>query len=155
MRITVAMVGVLVVIVGVVWAYYWWWDRNLASVEASYQEGVAALVAQENISAAGYDLKYKAKLIGQLLENRYEYGKSFQKVWKLTSELVEIEESKMVAEGVFEVKLSIKTVEAMADFEDRVRKINNGGSEDYSSIDFKLVEVNNGLWTIVVEVRLK
>lgn len=147
-------IAVVVWVVGV-GAYWWWWRGKVVRTEASYQKEVKGLSADQEVGTGAYGLKYKARLVGKLLESRYEYGRSFQKVASLATAGMKIKESRMAKDGLFEVGLEVSDSESMARLEDRIKEINEGRSDNFKGVEFRSVGVRNGAWTVTAEVELK
>jgi len=103
----------------------------------------------------GQDLKTKAKLVGELLDKRFEYSRAFEQVSNIFPpgiELVDfdLDDKKSISlNGLTEDKKMMDQVEFM------VEEINRGNNEDFLKASIGTVSLENNIWTFSMGVELK
>jgi len=98
--------------------------------------------------------KYQAKLVGQVLKERFEYGSLIKKIMDFFPENIylknfEIKSKKQfVLEGVLINGLDMNYIE------DKVRDINLGLYPDFASAKLTSIQISSGSWSFEMEVDL-
>ncbi len=98
--------------------------------------------------------KYQAKLVGQVLKERFEYGSLIKKIMdffpeNITLENFEIKNKKQfLLEGVLTNGLDMDYIE------DKVKDINSGLYPDFSSANLTSIMINSNSWSFEMEVNL-
>lgn len=98
--------------------------------------------------------KYQAKLVGKVLNERFEYGSLIEKINNLFSENITLKnfeidsKKKFIFDGVLTDGKNINEVE------EKVKDINLGLYPDFSSAELKSIAIVSGGWTFEMEVNL-
>jgi len=99
-------------------------------------------------------LKYNAKLVGEVLGSRFEYGQAFKTVATLFPEGISLNSYELQDRGMF----SIQGQAVGADI-DKVEKIvemiKSGQDERFKQINVKTLSLKNNIWIFAAEVTLK
>jgi hypothetical protein len=125
------------------------WNKSqmiLKRAQSDYQ-GMSAELAMS------YRMKFKTKMVGGILEDRFEYGQTFDKVNKLFRS-DEMKVDKIDLEGKKGVRVTGRGLSlAAADtLEGRIEKINQGGITGISKAKLEELKFDNGSWNFTVEV---
>jgi hypothetical protein len=124
-------------------------NKDYEKVSNQYKE------LAENM-ALNQKIKYQAKVVGKVLSDRFEYGKSMKLVKELFSEKIKIDNLEINEFKKFEVNGSIPNGEDLKEVEKEIDYINNGLIEGIASAEIRDVSVDavKG-WKFVLEVKLK
>jgi hypothetical protein len=98
--------------------------------------------------------KYQAKLVGKVLSERFEYGASIDKITKIFSENVVIENFEIKRKKQFILNGVLVDGLNMIEVEEKVRDINFGLISGFKSAKLNSVAVNADGWTFEMEVDL-
>ena len=98
--------------------------------------------------------KYQAKLVGQVLKERFEYGSSIEKIMNLFSEKITLESFQIDNKKHFLIKGSTINGININEVEDKVRDINLGLYPDFGLAKLNSVFINFDRWTFEMEVDL-
>lgn len=98
--------------------------------------------------------KYQAKLVGQILNERFEYGTLIQKISSLFSDNVSIGDFNIKEKKAFVLKGTLSNSAGMSEVEEKVRDINLGYYPDFKSAKLNTIELGARQWTFEVEVDL-
>lgn len=125
-------------------------DKNLALEEGRYN----SLADDASIS---YQIKYVAKLVGKVLNDRFEYGTSIKKINNLFSPGIELTDYQIGKTNKFNLSGSISDGSKMDEVEQTVKDINNGKMPDFTSAKLSSVAIGkDGVgWIFEMEVQLK
>jgi len=128
----------------------------LRAEQKKYQKSVTNFESMSEEIVLNQLLKYRAKVLGQVLKDRFEYAAAFEKVTSLFSEKAEIKTFKLdEKDKVFEMVLGIQSKEGVDYIENRVVEINEGKVEgvkgaiikraNYSFKDGWSIDLNVGI----------
>ncbi|HPT66321.1 MAG TPA: hypothetical protein PK257_03375 [Candidatus Woesebacteria bacterium] len=98
--------------------------------------------------------KYQAKLVGKVLSERFEYGASIDKIKKLFSEDITLENFEIKNKKQFLLKYSLIDGSKIADVEEKVKDINLGLFSDFKSAKLNSIGVSSSGWKFEMEVNL-
>lgn len=98
--------------------------------------------------------KYQAKLVGKILSERFEYGASINKVSKIFSQNVNVDNFEIKNKKQFILNGILTSGANMLEVEEKVRDINLGLLDGFSSAVLKSVSITGGIWTFQMEVNL-
>jgi len=98
--------------------------------------------------------KYQAKLVGQVLKERFEYGSLIKKITDFFPENVTLENFEIKTKKQFILDGVLTDGKDMNDVEDKVRDINLGLYSDFSSANITSIEIGNRGWSFEMEVNL-
>jgi len=109
---------------------------------------------QDNI-VTSQKLKYKAKMVGGALNNRFEYGTSFETINNLFPPTINLKNYDLHDGGIFQVK-GITSEKANIDLlESTVDTINRGDNDKLKSARLTALTLKGGVWDFTMEVVLK
>lgn len=97
--------------------------------------------------------KYQAKLVGKVLKERFEYGASIEKITKIFSENIVLENFEIKEKKQFLLKYSLTNGKDLVEVEEKVRDINLGLMSDFKSAKLNTIGVDDS-WTFEMEVTL-
>ncbi|MEI8067774.1 MAG: hypothetical protein WCG91_02340 [Candidatus Shapirobacteria bacterium] len=119
----------------------------------SEQNQYKALADDVSIS---YQIKYRAKLVGKVLKDRFEYGNSITKIYNIFSADVLINNYEIKGEKTFSVNGKVLDGANLDEVEEKEREINRGDSEDFVSAKLISIKMNpDKSWNFAMEVKLK
>lgn len=100
--------------------------------------------------------KFRSKVLGEVLKNRFEYSFAFEKINSIFSEKAKVSNFKLNENKMFLVEVSAADKEAVNFVEDKVADINNGKEEGVEKAEIKNASYQlGGSWTIEMEVFVK
>lgn len=100
-------------------------------------------------------LKYKAKIVGELLDKRFEYSKAFEAINSLFPSGVIMTDFQLKEQGGFKLSATTSGKENMDKIEKMISEINLGKHESFSSAEIRGLKYINGNWDFSMEVALK
>lgn len=121
----------------------------------------AKALAEENYRSMKDDivtsqqLKYRAKMVGGVLNDRFEYGKSFEIINSLFPAEITITSIDLNEGGVFLIRGGMTSKVAVDTLEKLITDINAGAKENLRAAKLTALAVNSGVWNFAVEVALK
>jgi len=98
--------------------------------------------------------KYQAKLVGKVLSERFEYGASIEKITKIFSENIVLDNFEIKNKKQFILKGTMFDGKNIIEVEEKVRDINLGFLSDFKSAKLNSVSINGGGWSFEMEVDL-
>ena len=98
--------------------------------------------------------KYQAKLVGKVLSERFEYGASIDKITKIFSENIVLENFEIKNKKQFILKCFLNDGSSMIEVEEKIRDINLGLFSDFRSANLNSVGVEATGWKFEMEVNL-
>lgn len=99
-------------------------------------------------------LKYNAKLVGAVLDQRFEYGKAFKTIATMFPEGVTLDKFELQEKGIFSINGRTEG-ENINKVEKIITDINQGGDQRFSSMTLKSLSVKDIIWSFSAEVKLK
>lgn len=129
---------------------------RLDQLDKTYQKNENQYKTLIGDMAVNQKIKYQAKVVAKVLNDRFEYGKSMELVQNLFPSEVVIENMEIANRKVFNVTGSMVDGKKMDIIEEKVLEINSGNMKQFESA--KIVDVkmtNNKGWVFKVEVKLK
>ena len=158
-KINKVMVGVLGVwVLGLVVVFSLWFltKMTLATDEKKYKKAAVDFQGVSDTVLNSEQLKYRAKLVGEILNKRFEYGKAFQTVKTLFPAGISLEDYKLKSQKVFSVSGVIADWRGVDQLEKTMRDVNSGLSESFLSTKLNSLsyDVVKG-WDFDMEVELK
>lgn len=129
---------------------------NLDTVDKKYiseQNKYKALAEDVSIS---YQIKYRAKLVGKALEDRFEYGSSIKKIYNIFSSNISIGNYEIKGPKLFLINGKVADGTNLDEVEQTVIKINRGDLANFTSAKLISVAVAaDKSWSFAMEVNLK
>ena len=127
----------------------------LNQVNKKYESGLNQYKSLLGSMAVNQQVKYRAKIVGQVLGERFEYGASIEKAKSIFSENIKIEDVGIEGKKQFTLSGSIANGKYVSEVEEKIVEINNGELEGFSKAVLKDIQVNNGIWVFEMEVDLE
>jgi hypothetical protein len=127
----------------------------LTQVNKKYQSNLTQYKSLLGNMAINQQVKYRAKIVGQVLGERFEYGSSIEKVKSLFSENIKIDDIEIEEKEKFSLKGSVTDGRYVSEVEEKVVAINNGELEEFSKAVLKDIQIASGVWVFKMEVTLK
>lgn len=101
-------------------------------------------------------LKYRTKVVGQVLKDRFEYALAFERINSVFSGKARVSKFELNENRDFIIEVSAVDKEGVNYIEDRVIDVNDGKVEGIKSIKISGASYKvGGVWTIAMEVALK
>lgn len=147
--------GIWVVFLIVVLGIFFISQMVLNQLNKKYESGLGQYNSLLGSMAVTQQVKYQAKLVGKILEERFEYGNSIEKVKSIFSENIEINDVKIENQKQFVLSGSVASGQYMDEVEDKVVEINSGELEGFLGAELKMVEINQNGWAFEMEVKLR
>lgn len=108
-----------------------------------------------NNMVVNQQVKYQAKVVGQVLAERFEYGSSIEFVKSIFPESIKIEDVQIESKKQFILKGKINDGKLVSEMEQIIVSINNGELEGFSKAVLKSIQLKSGVWDFEMEVKLK
>jgi hypothetical protein len=102
-----------------------------------------------------YQIKYQAKLVGKVLLDRFEYGKSIEKINNIFPSNVVMNNYKITNLKQFILDMTAPDGKSMDEVEKIVKAINRGEMEDLESAKINSISIENDGWKFIMEVKIK
>lgn len=151
----VVMLTVWILALVVVYGYSLFVNSVLAKEETKLKRVTDDYVALADNIVTSQKLKYKAKLVGGVLDQRFEYGKAFETVTKLFPESIKLDNFELKKQGQFDLFGSTTGGENVKLLENLITSINNQENEHFDRAVLKSISTKSGLWTFSMEVKLR
>lgn len=98
--------------------------------------------------------KYQAKLVGQVLKERFEYGSLIKKITDFFPENISLENFEIKSKKQFVLDGVLTNGLDMNYIEDKVRDINLGLYPDFTSANLTSIQIGSNSWSFEMEVNL-
>jgi hypothetical protein len=101
-------------------------------------------------------LKYRTKVLGQVLKDRYEYSVAFEKINSIFTDKVKLSKFELDIDKNFSINVIALDKDSIDFVEEKVAQANSGKLEGVKSINISSVSYSvTNAWTINMEVVLK
>lgn len=149
------MIGLWVVVAAIILAMNVTIKVRLNNLNKQYQKAQADYLSMTENIVTSQRLKYKAKIVGELLDKRFEYGKAFEAAINLFPQGVVLTDFGLENQQGF--KLSATTIgkSNMDLIEAKMEEINQGKNDDFSAAKMTALTYMNGGFNFSMEVSLK
>lgn len=138
----------------VIFGIWFFTQANYKREEKLYNREVEAYKALSDKVVLSEQIKYRAKMVGEVLSNRFEYGEAFSKINNLFSENVLIEDFKLEDKSTFSLD-GMVLGSNIDEVELRIEEINNGEVDEFKSAKIKALSLDQQEWDFGMEVVLK
>ncbi len=128
---------------------------GLENDKGEYKTMLGQYKTMSDSAIASEKLKYKAKLVGKVLDGRFEYGESMRKVGTLFGSDVTVDNMELREGGRFELSGTVVGGQGMDGVEEKVAEINQGLVEGVVSAKMTALQVANNIWEFDMEVGTK
>jgi hypothetical protein len=147
----VSVLTISLVVVGFFWLIA---SLNLKNQEKRYNTALKDYEAVVQGVATSQDLKYKAKLLGEVLSERFEYGSFIKRIDSFFINNVHIDDYRLA--GFEKIKINgTASGDNIEEVEKRVRQINRGEVEGFKSAKIISLQADKGVWKFSMEVNTR
>jgi hypothetical protein len=143
-------------VLSIIIIFSWFWFCNY-SLKRTENKNAIALNRYKSLATnvvLSKRNKYQAKLVGQVLKERFEYGSSIEKITNLFSEDITLENFEIKDKKQFLLNGSMNNGKNMSEVEEKVRDINLGLYPDFRLAKLNTVSIGFENWTFEMEVDL-
>jgi Tfp pilus assembly protein PilN len=144
-------VGVAIVIFGLTIVI----KLRTTTVEAQFKRAQSDYLAMSDNIVTSQTLKYRAKIVGEVLANRFEYGKAFEEINSLFPPEVKITNFKLKDRGGFQISAETSGSVNMDKVETIIADINNSQNDKFKDAKMTSLTYSEGGWVFAMEVGLK
>ena len=134
-----------------------WLGVNNLLLERAKKENTIALKQYKTLVSSvvlSKKNKYQAKLVGKVLSERFEYGASINKITKIFSESIVLDNFEIKNKKQFILKCFLSEGSNMLEVEEKIRDINLGLYIDFKSAKLNSVKVDRDGWNFEMEVNI-
>lgn len=124
----------------------------LKNYDKDYQRGFEQYKSLLGSMVLNQQVKYQAKVVSKVLEERFEYGSSIERVKSLFSEGIKIEDMKIEDKNQFELIGKMTDGRLMDEVEEKVVMINQGKLKGFSRAKLNSIKLNDDGWFFSMEV---
>lgn len=122
--------------------------NKLGVAEKAYEQLSSKLITNQK-------LRYKIKLVSQIIGGRFEYAKAFRTVNDYLPPEANVTKLELKKDGKFAVDLELRGAKAMEEMEAKIKSTNSGAIEAIESVVLNSIAVSNGTWKLGLEVGIK
>ncbi len=134
----------------------WWWTESVKSRQAlKLSAANREYVALAESVALTDQLKYRAKIVGQLLATRKEYGTMYQSLRSAFPSGMVLESTELTTNETFKIEAAVTGLKSMDAVEDWMAEVNRGSINGLSKLNLESVSVIGDSWKIKFEILLK
>jgi len=151
---TISLLVVWVAVLVVVMAVYLFFKFNYSNVNNKYEVLLKDYKKMAEDVIINQELRYKAKLVGQVLDKRFEYSVAFAKMNSLFGEDVVIEEMNLDGNSTVSITAYVLGGDAMDRIEAQIMDINNGLVDGFSNAVLGSIGLDGNKWSFSMEVDL-
>jgi len=98
-------------------------------------------------------LKYRAKLVSQVLESRFEYGESMQKIGSLFSSEINLDNIDLESRNLFRLTGNTRSEMGINEIEEKIQAALWGKFPGLVSMELLALSFENDVWEFEVEVK--
>lgn len=130
---------------------------SLDSENKKYQQAFNGFKGMSDEIVMSQLIKYRIKVLGEVLKDRFEYSTAFEKVISVFSDKVTMTKFDIDLEKKFHIAVKAVGKEAVNFVEDKVVEVNTGKVEGVKNIIINSAKYSgeNGEWLIEMEVILR
>lgn len=124
-------------------------NKKYQQILTDFQSNTEELVVNQLV-------KYRTKVLGQVLKNRYEYSVAFEKINSIFADKVKLSKFELDVDKKFTVKVIALDKDSVDYIEEKIEQANSNNLEGVKSIN--IVNTNYSIddaWLITLEVVLK
>ena len=145
--------GIVIMVVAIL---YFGSGFILNSQQKKYQQSVNNFQSMSEEIVINQLLKYRAKVLGQVLKDRFEYSAAFEKVSSLFLEKAKVETFELDdIKKEFKITLTAKDKEGVDYIEDKMVEVNEGRVEGVKNMTITGVSYTVGDdWSINMEIMI-
>lgn len=124
----------------------------LKNYDKDYKRGFEQYKTLLGSMVVNQQVKYQAKVVSRVLDERFEYGSSIERVKSLFSEGIVIEDIQIGKKKEFKLSGRIVEGKLLDEVEEKVVAINQGKLEGLKEARLKSVEIGVNGWSFQMEV---
>ncbi|MBU3935430.1 hypothetical protein KJ909_02030 [Patescibacteria group bacterium] len=147
--------GFWLLVLGVTFAVWLFFRLNLNREKDNYTKTLAQYKSLSDNAFVSEKLKYRAKLVAKMLDERFEYGESIKKAQSFFSEKIKVEGFELLNVGDFEISGVVAGVEGIDEVEEKIEKIAEGRLEGFAFAKMKSLSFANNAWEFNMELKLE
>ncbi len=138
----------------VIFGYWFLSQATLKREEKAYNRELEAYKSLSDKVILSEQIKYRAKMVGEVLGRRFEYGDAISRVYNLFSENVMLDDFSMDNKTKFDLKGTVlgKNIDEV---EEKLGLINRGDLEEFKSAKIGSLTLEGSEWKFGMEVTLK
>ncbi len=130
-------------------------DFRIKQEERRYNQSLEALKSMDQEIALSQLIKYRIKVLGEVLKERFEYSTAFETITNLFAERTSLGKFNMDENKKFEIEVLASDKETLDYIENKVKRINTGEVEGVKTVKMKEAVFEAGQWTVALEVVLQ
>ena len=153
--VTVIIGTVWVAVLAIVMIFYWINRINFSKTESKHKSLLADYLSMSEGVIVNQNLRYKLKLINQVLNQRFEYGKAFRQMESLFGEEVKLSSLELKDDKSFSFGGEVVSGELMDMVEKKIIDIKEGRVDGFFGASIDSVENQGDSWKFDLEVSLK
>jgi hypothetical protein len=128
---------------------------KIASATIEQKRVIENYASMEDNIMTSQKLKYKAKMVGGILNSRFEYGQSFELVASLFPPTVNLKNYNLNDGGVFEIKGAVEGKNDVDILENTVELVNQGENDKLKKAKLTTISLKDNIFDFTMEVQLK
>lgn len=131
-----------------------WW---LKKEKIKYEVALSGYLQLSSEIITSQSIKFRAKLLGKVLRERFEYAQAFNMVENIFDSKIEIRDFELKEKKYFVMSVIASSDDAMKQVETRVAEVNMGTEPEVKNIVVKsaVYTKNTAQWLVTMEVYLK
>lgn len=142
----------LILIVFIVWLSV---KTRLILADKNYQKANNQYKTMSSDLLVNQQIRYDAKLVGKILSERFEYGKSLKEIINLFSSKITLEDYKLSENNGFILNGVTNGSEGIDEVEKKIDDINTGAISQFKSASLTNLSLNGNVWKFEMEVKIK
>ena len=154
-KIMLVMAGLWVLMAVMVFGANFIIGFKVADSQKKYNSVSTSLTSLASDVQIDQQLKNNAKLVGESLNSRFEYGKSFELIQSLFPSGITLSRYNLQDKGMFVVDGTTTGKINVDKLENIVNEINSGKREGLAKCQLTALGVDNNTWNFTMEVGLK
>jgi len=149
----IVWVILVLIVFSAFWGAQWWLDQE----NTKYQNVVADFLQSSNEIVTSQTIKFRSKLLGKVLADRFEYADAFNLVGGVFDQRVSIKDFELKEKSFFIMSVTATDAESMKMIESRVEEINSGTDPKIKKVTIKSASYSKitNEWLVALEVYLK
>jgi hypothetical protein len=147
---SVVIVASLVVI-----GFLFFSHQSLVKANNQYEALNMELRTMSDVFATSWGVKYRAKIVGKLLDDRFEYGNSIERVNNLFSKDISVSSMEIIAMNDFLINAESASDEGMMEIENMIELVKKEEIDGLENLNLLSLSKVGSNWKFKLEVQLK
>lgn len=127
---------------------------NLNQLNKKHQKSADQYKSLSGDILINQQVKYQAKVVAAVLQQRFEYGSSMEKIKNIFSDKVFIDSFDLTEDKTYKIEATISEAKSIDELEMRIDDINQGRVDGFKSAKLESLEIKTNGWKFVLEVVL-